>query len=288
MKPILVTGANKGIGLATVKAILNDRKDTFVFLCSRNLERGKKAIHSLIQEQSDWKSRLKLIQLDVTNQEDISKAVEIVLNYCKLLNTSLYGIVNNAGIAASELKPSDIISVNTFAPIRIMDAFISLLNPTNGRIVNVSSGAAPMFVMGCNPEHKRILSQPKTLDEVNKLIDHYLISFPEKPIITRLNIAYGFSKACLSAFTVLYAKKHPNLKINACSPGYIATDLTLPKECDKTPAEMGMKTTEESTVSIMYLLMNNFKGNGYYFGSDALRSPLDTYRSPGSPAYCPK
>ena len=35
----------------------------------------------------------------------------------------------------------------------------------------------------------------------------------------------------------------------------------------------------------MALLFGELEGNGHYYGSDALRSPMDRYRSPGSPAY---
>lgn len=30
---------------------------------------------------------------------------------------------------------------------------------------------------------------------------------------------YGLSKACVSAYTLVLAKQHPNLKINSCTPG---------------------------------------------------------------------
>ena len=35
----------------------------------------------------------------------------------------------------------------------------------------------------------------------------------------------------------------------------------------------------------MFLLFGELEGNGRYYGSDGLRSPLDRYRSPGSPGY---
>ena len=34
-----------------------------------------------------------------------------------------------------------------------------------------------------------------------------------------------------------------------------------------------------------HLLFGELEGNGRYYGSDAKRSPLDKYRSPGSPPY---
>jgi carbonyl reductase 1 len=35
----------------------------------------------------------------------------------------------------------------------------------------------------------------------------------------------------------------------------------------------------------MFLLFGQPEGNGRYYGSDAKRSPLDRYRSPGSEPY---
>jgi hypothetical protein len=46
-----------------------------------------------------------------------------------------------------------------------------------------------------------------------------------------------------------------------------------------------MKTPREGTVAPMHLLFGELEGNGHYYGSDALRSPLDRYRAPGSPAH---
>ena len=99
--------------------------------------------------------------------------------------------------------------------------------------------------------------------------------------------SYHLSKACLNAYTLHLAKTYPNLRVNACTPGFIETDLTRPmaKFSNKSPEEMGMKPPEAGTKSILYLLFDTLKGNGRYYGSDAVRSPLDRYRSPGSPAY---
>lgn len=44
MKSYLVTGGNKGIGLAIVNRILNEIDNSFVFIGSRSLERGKEAV----------------------------------------------------------------------------------------------------------------------------------------------------------------------------------------------------------------------------------------------------
>jgi hypothetical protein len=38
--------------------------------------------------------------------------------------------------------------------------------------------------------------------------------------------AYGFSKALLNAYTRILAQQHPALHVNACTPGFVATDMT--------------------------------------------------------------
>lgn len=99
--------------------------------------------------------------------------------------------------------------------------------------------------------------------------------------------AYGFSKACVSLYSLLLARTNPALFINACTPGFIETDLTRPLAVSQgvDPADLGMKKPEEGTASILHLLFGESTGSGHYYGSDAKRSPLHCYRAPGSPEY---
>lgn len=48
---------------------------------------------------------------------------------------------------------------------------------------------------------------------------------------------YGFSKACLIAYTMILAREYPELKINAMTPGYILTDITKGMGATKPPEE---------------------------------------------------
>jgi NAD(P)-dependent dehydrogenase (short-subunit alcohol dehydrogenase family) len=99
--------------------------------------------------------------------------------------------------------------------------------------------------------------------------------------------AYGLSKACANPFTIAVARAQPKHHVNACTPGFIETDLTRPylAGAGKTAKEMGMKPPSEGTRSPLHLLFGAVEGNGRYYGSDAKRSPLDRYRSPGDPEY---
>lgn len=52
---VVVTGANKGIGKATVAAILGAADDTMVLLGSRDLGRGEAAVADILAEQPAFK-----------------------------------------------------------------------------------------------------------------------------------------------------------------------------------------------------------------------------------------
>ena len=45
------------------------------------------------------------------------------------------------------------------------------------------------------------------------------------------------------------------------------------------------KDPKEGAASTLALLFNDLEGNGRYYGSDAVRSPLHVIRNPGEPAF---
>ena len=60
---------------------------------------------------------------------------------------TLYGLVNNAGIGLSTGNDTDVImNTNYYGVKRVTDAFVDLIDKSNGRIVNTSSGVAPMWI----------------------------------------------------------------------------------------------------------------------------------------------
>ena len=168
-------------------------------------------------------------------------------------------------------------------------AFIPLLVPQKGRIVNVTSAAGTNFVEVADDETRKLLTNPNVLWESIVEFMNQCIAEEKKSDTTTSTIgnAYGLSKACANALTLILARQHPGLTINACTPGFIETDLTRPFAVSqrKKPEEMGMKTSELGSSSIAFLMMDEIPGSGMYFGSDCLRSPLDRYRSPGAPPY---
>ena len=195
-KIALITGANKGIGFEVARQLA--RKDIHVLLGSRNKERGEEATKKLVSENLP----VSLIQIDVTNQSTINAAVEEITNKYGYLDI----LINNSGIFEKEPHPSELtldmirdhFEVNFFGAFSVTKAFLPLIRKSpSGRIVNVSSGLGSVYFHQTRPQ-------------------------------CYFHLAYSASKASLNMFTFQLARelKNTNIKVNACTPGLTATELT--------------------------------------------------------------
>lgn len=297
MKSFVVTGGNKGIGLAIVKGLLE--KGYFVFLGSRDVPRGDEAAQSLGEE---YKDKVQVVQLDVTDASSVASAVDAVKAKCG--ETKLHGLVNNAGGAGGmkwmgHENHQGCIELNLYSAERVTSAFLPVLS-SEGRVVMVGSGAAPSYVAKCSAERQAMLIDPAvTWDQLKAFLeeaDKVSATAPEDPAAAFGAVglgdgaSYGMSKAVLASYAMVVARENPGMKVNSCSPGFIETDLTRPfaTAMGKTPQEMGMKTAEQGATCPLYLAVGDpptSSGEAWFFGSDALRSPLDKYREPGDPPY---
>jgi carbonyl reductase 1 len=292
VKRVLVTGANKGIGLAIAAGVLESGDDSYVFVGSRSRERGRAALASLGARDASWRQRTELIVIDVTDGASVTAAAEHVATTCGKRPAPLCGIVNNAGIGFRDATMAEVLEVNTHGVRRVCEAFIPLLEPAGGRIVNVTSASGPNFVAGCSAERQRVLTSPQvTWRELEELMQECLAIDGDEQAFAAKGLgdgsSYGLSKACTNAYTLLLARQNPELIINACTPGFIETDLTrhYAESQGKSPSQLGMKSPQQGAVAPLHLLLGAVDGSGRYYGSDALRSPLDRYRAPGAPAY---
>ena len=280
MKRILVTGANKGIGEALCKKLLVDFSDTYVLLGSRDAGRGQDAVEGIISQvgSEGIRNRIQFLQIDVSSNESVVNAASVVTEQFGL--ESLYAIVNNAAIGFGK-DLNETIQTNVYGPKRVTEAFFPLLSSHGARIVNISSAVGPMYVAKCiaagKPVDEFINSNITTWAVLQQRIDQVLQEDASGDL--KETDAYGFSKACLNAYTMQTAFLFPHILVNSCTPGFIATDLTKGFGATNTP-EMG-------TVSALHCLFDNEVGSGRYYGSDAVRSPLDRYRGPGDAPYIP-
>jgi len=285
MRRVLVTGANKGIGFAIAERILEHADDTFVFVGSRDSARG----HAAAERLRDSEGRVEVLEIDVSSDDSVARAAAEIGRRCG--NEGLYGIVNNAGTGIGSEDLAAVLDVNVRGHQRVSTALLPWL-VDGGRIVNVTSAAGPSFVATCSPERQRFFTRlDVTWLEIDALMQSCLTIAGDRDAFAERGLAdgtpYGLSKACANAYTLHLARENPRLLINACTPGFIATDMTrhYEKSRGQTVEDMGAKTPREGAESALFLLFGTPEGSGHYYGSDARRSPLDRYRAPGTPAY---
>ena len=130
-KAVLVTGASTGIGRR-----LTER-----------LAAAGYFVYAGVRKEADLKSlaaikNVQAIRLDVTKAEDVSAAVDTITK----AGRGLYGLVNNAGVAAigsladTSMEEFDLVmQVNVYGPYRVSKAFMPLLVAQKGRIANIGS-----------------------------------------------------------------------------------------------------------------------------------------------------
>lgn len=154
MRRVVVTGANKGIGLAIVQAILEHAEYTYVYLGSRDRNRGQLARASLAKDQGQQAERVEVLDLNVASVASVAAAARTLRK--RLGEAKLYGIVNNAGIGLGNGDLKAVLEVNTLGVRRVCEAFLPLLDAEKGRVVNISSASGPSFVAQCSPERQRV------------------------------------------------------------------------------------------------------------------------------------
>ena len=81
-----------------------------------------------------------------------------------------------------------------------------------------------------------------------------------------------------------YFYKQQRISPSVCSPGFILTTMT---EGCWVWRDRATKPPAEGTVGIKHCLFGDLEASGYYYGSDAVRSPLHFMRNPGEPPYTP-
>jgi len=138
-KAILVTGASSGIGRNIAETLATN--GYFVYAGAR-----KQADLDALNEIPNIQS----VRLDVTRQDEIDAAVKTVREGGK----GLYGLVNNAGIAAvgpiTEIDEDElawILNVNLMGVYRVTKAFAPLIIESKGRISNISSDSGILSEM---------------------------------------------------------------------------------------------------------------------------------------------
>lgn len=187
-RTVLVTGANRGIGLAIARQLAE--LGYSVLLGSRDLKAGEDAAKSLRRAGLE----IEAVPIDLTDPA----AIDAALNAINKSGRHIDALVNNAGVLhekpileLTDAEIADSIAVHLAGPLRLVRALApKMIRDKYGRIVNLSSGWG---------------------------------SFAEGMGGPGL---YGVTKAALNALTVRLAKELPSaVKVNAMCPGWVQTRM---------------------------------------------------------------
>lgn len=265
MKSVFVTGGNSGIGLALCKQLAAE-DGCYVYMGSRSLERGQAALAEI---NAGIEGKIEVVQCDIANPASVAEAAATMQS--KLSAPGLYALVNNAGCGlAHNLTADEINDTNFYGTKCMIDAFLPLMQTEGSRIVNVGSGSGPMWLAKQSSEVQSQLTGG-TFDWA--AIDQFMKDNRTQDAMH----AYGISKCLLSVYTEALARSHANITSSSISPGFIDTKIVSGFGASKPP--------EEGTVSARHCLFQTLQGNGWFYGSDAVRSPFYPIRNPGEPAF---
>ncbi|MFG1605070.1 SDR family NAD(P)-dependent oxidoreductase [Actinoplanes sp. NPDC049265] len=186
MTTTLVTGANKGLGLETTRRLIDAGHTVYAGMRDLGSGGAAKDLGAI------------LVQLDVTDQDSVDRAIASL--------PELDVLINNAAVVGPSWTLDDLdveamripFETNVYGIVRVTQAALPLLRRSSHPvIVNVASG----------------LGFPRALLD------------PRDDSYTAYLVPYSSSKAAVLGLTIQYAKNLPGMRVNASDPGYTATDL---------------------------------------------------------------
>ena len=183
----LVTGANRGIGLAIFKAFYHSN---YTVIGTYRSASGEEILNNIITDES----RGAAMRMDVTSKDDVADVFQAIRDKYGPVST----LVNNAGITQDNLfirmkneEWDEVINTNLNSIFRVTKESIKdMVKSKYGRIINIGS----VVGLSGNPGQVNYASSKSAL--------------------------LGFTKSLAREFA------SRNITVNIISPGFIETDMT--------------------------------------------------------------
>jgi len=259
---VLITGSNKGIGLAIAELFARSGYNSDIIITSRNLENGNKTLKTLQEKYPN--SKFALHQLDINDQQSRSE----IINWAKSKYGKINVLLNNAGFAykftdthiPAYKRAVDTLSINYYATKDFTNEIAEIVSE---RIITVASFASGMAFNGSSEEVKSLCRNLMTEDDVNKMADDFIeLTKTETQNPKYTASCYMMSKLLIRKITEVQAMKWPHLKVLSGDPGYCKSDMAGWQRWVRIPnskrsnasVRFGMKTVERRTQTRVFRL----------------------------------
>jgi NAD(P)-dependent dehydrogenase (short-subunit alcohol dehydrogenase family) len=233
----LVTGANRGLGLALLAPLLTADPTLHIFMGTRSIDSGTTAVQTL---PSEFRHRVTPVALDVTDATSLSDAFGVISKKSSS-SPSLALLINNAGVLGESESASDTLSTNYFGAISTTEKFLPLLTP-NATVLFTSSSCGTRF-LGSLPANTResLLHPSLTTAGLTEL----LTQLPQDDI-------YSVSKCAVNVYTLILSRANPSMLIKAVSPGFTNTGMCANYSGSRVPKspELGATVFSEAIYGV--------------------------------------
>lgn len=230
---VLITGSNRGLGFALTHHFLQKGHTVIAGVRNRN------NIVNLTQLKEEYRDKLEVIGLDVSDEESVRQASLMVNKKFDSIDV----IINNAGILFPKEENIENINmdnfeltfnVNTFGPIRIIKHFLPLLYKGQDKcIINITSEASGLS--NCGTNFISYSSSKLALNMVSEKFNNYL------------------------------KEKNKDIKVFAVHPGRMKTDMG---------AENGQIEALETAIGIYNIVTGSTKIDHHSIYIDYLGNPM--------------
>lgn len=245
---VLVTGANQGIGLETVRALAT--AGATVYMTARNTEKAKEAVEELVK--STGNSKIHLEQLELDSLENVRAFVKRFLEK----NVPLHILINNAGVMACPL-------------LYTKDGYEYQFAVNHLGHFALTTGILPSLKAGAKDRNVRVVN----LSSCGHSFSDILEDWNFKTIKYEPFLSYGQSKTANALFAVGLNDRYSKDGIysNSVMPGVIMTNLAKhmvendPEEAKKMLDATGplMKTVPQgAATSVWAAVSKDLEGRG--------------------------
>ncbi|MGZ3305630.1 MAG: SDR family NAD(P)-dependent oxidoreductase [Asticcacaulis sp.] len=205
---ILITGANAGLGKEAARQLAMKKETTKVILFCRN--RAKAEVAKADLEKQTKRKIFEIVIGDVSDADSVKKAVEYISEPIDAVILNAGGMIGPTANHITRSGMNELSATNILGHVVLIDELIrrQLLNKT---VLFVSAEAVPgVKSLGMKP----VKMKTSSVSEFASVLDGTY--FGRKFDVTQ---AYGYVKYIGTLWALYMARKYPNLKFVAVSPG---------------------------------------------------------------------